>query len=217
MRVEIKKLHQRFGTTIVYVTHDQIEAMTLADRIAILKGGHLQQFDSPNACYARPVNRFVAGFIGAPPMSFASVSVANDADRIDLGAARACRCRRRRAGGLPPARAAASSWAFAPSTSACRGAEPAAQGTVELIEPLGSETLALVRLGDALLTGRFPPEAPVKPGSPVPLGLALDHAHLFDADSGPPPSRPPEGVASQDALHRDACIPLASIPLGGLR
>jgi ABC-type sugar transport system ATPase subunit len=186
MRVEIKKLHQRFGTTIVYVTHDQIEAMTLADRIAILKGGHLQQFDSPNACYSRPVNRFVAGFIGSPPMSFASVAVANDAGRLDLGSGASL--------DVPaPARHRLAACA---GRSVVMGLRPehvrlaaggdgtTAQGTVELVEPLGSETLALVRVGDALLTGRFPAEALMKPGTPVPLGLALDHAHLFEADSG---------------------------------
>ena len=70
IRVEIKKLHQRFGTTMVYVTHDQVEALTLADRIAVLNGGHVQQVGSPAALFDEPANRFVAGFIGSPAMSF---------------------------------------------------------------------------------------------------------------------------------------------------
>ena len=70
LRVELKRLHQRFGTTMVYVTHDQVEAMTLADRIAVLDGGHLQQVGSPAELYEEPANRFVAGFIGSPAMSF---------------------------------------------------------------------------------------------------------------------------------------------------
>jgi len=70
LRVEIKRLHQRLGTTIVYVTHDQVEAMTLADRIAVLKGGRMQQVGSPLELYDQPANRFVAGFIGSPSMSF---------------------------------------------------------------------------------------------------------------------------------------------------
>ncbi|THB70727.1 MAG: sn-glycerol-3-phosphate ABC transporter ATP-binding protein UgpC [Desulfobulbaceae bacterium] len=73
MRAEIKKLHQRLGTTIVYVTHDQIEAMTMADRIAIMKDGIVQQFDSPNGVYSNPNNLFVAGFIGSPSMNFIPV------------------------------------------------------------------------------------------------------------------------------------------------
>src|SRR3954471_15483147 len=70
LRVEIKRLHQRLANTMIYVTHDQIEAMTLADRIAVMKGGLIQQLDAPQAIYNRPVNRFVAGFIGSPGMNF---------------------------------------------------------------------------------------------------------------------------------------------------
>lgn len=82
MRTEIKKLHQRLGTTIVYVTHDQIEAMTLADRIAIMKDGIVQQFDTPAGVYANPANRFVAGFIGSPAMNFIPVTLARENDRL---------------------------------------------------------------------------------------------------------------------------------------
>ena len=70
LRVELKRLHQRFGTTMVYVTHDQVEAMTLADRIAVLDKGHLQQVGTPAELYEEPANRFVASFIGSPAMSF---------------------------------------------------------------------------------------------------------------------------------------------------
>ncbi len=75
MRAEIKKLHQRLGTTIVYVTHDQVEAMTLADRIAVMKDGALQQLDTPQHIYDRPANLFVAGFMGSPPMNFIKVKI----------------------------------------------------------------------------------------------------------------------------------------------
>jgi multiple sugar transport system ATP-binding protein len=82
MRTEIKKLHQRLGTTIVYVTHDQIEAMTLADRIAIMKDGIVQQFDTPNGVYTNPSNRFVAGFIGSPAMNFIPVTLERENGRL---------------------------------------------------------------------------------------------------------------------------------------
>jgi multiple sugar transport system ATP-binding protein len=82
MRTEIKKLHQRLGTTIVYVTHDQIEAMTLADRIAIMKDGLVQQFGTPAGVYANPANLFVAGFIGSPAMNFIPVVLDEDAGRL---------------------------------------------------------------------------------------------------------------------------------------
>jgi len=82
MRTEIKKLHQRLGTTIVYVTHDQIEAMTLADRIAIMKDGTVQQFDTPAGVYANPANLFVAGFIGSPAMNFIPVTLDREGERL---------------------------------------------------------------------------------------------------------------------------------------
>ena len=78
MRTEIKKLHQRLGTTIVYVTHDQIEAMTLADRIAVMKGGVLQQFGTPQQVYDEPANMFVAGFMGSPSMNFLTVEIVDE-------------------------------------------------------------------------------------------------------------------------------------------
>ena len=78
MRTEIKKLHKRLGTTIVYVTHDQIEAMTLADRIAVMKDGLVQQLGTPNEIYDDPVNQFVAGFMGSPPMNFVPCDVNED-------------------------------------------------------------------------------------------------------------------------------------------
>ncbi len=74
MRTEIKDLHRQLGATIIYVTHDQTEALSLADRVAVMKDGHLQQFDTPDAIYDRPANRFVAGFLGAPSMNFAAAS-----------------------------------------------------------------------------------------------------------------------------------------------
>ena len=73
MRVEIKKLHQKLGNTIVYVTHDQVEAMTLADRIVVLQAGNLIQYDTPDGIYNRPAAKFVAGFTGSPPMNFAAL------------------------------------------------------------------------------------------------------------------------------------------------
>src|SRR3954467_4009765 len=79
LRVEIKRLHQRLANTMIYVTHDQIEAMTLADRIAVMYGGEIQQLASPQAIYNRPVNRFVAGFIGSPGMNFIEGEVDRDA------------------------------------------------------------------------------------------------------------------------------------------
>lgn len=85
MRTEIKKLHLRLGKTIIYVTHDQVEAMTLADRIAVLSGGKVIQYDTPDEIYNRPAAQFVAGFTGSPAMNFASADIANDGASAVVG------------------------------------------------------------------------------------------------------------------------------------
>lgn len=185
MRVEIKKLHQRFKSTIVYVTHDQVEAMTLADRIAVMRAGHLEQLGTPDEIYNTPRTTFVAGFTGSPPMNFAKCTVAQDASSIVL------------AGGVsipvpPDARAVCGRAAGRPMTFGLRpehislGRDGAAttQAEVTLTEPLGSETLGLLRIGEADFTGRFPPDAGLKAGTRVPIQLAMNRFHLFEAESG---------------------------------
>jgi multiple sugar transport system ATP-binding protein len=187
MRVEIKKLHLRFGTTVIYVTHDQIEAMTLADRIAIMKDGNLQQYGSPDEVYNRPANRFVAGFIGAPPMNMAPASISEDAAAIRLPGDVV----------ISPANAAGARLAACAGRSVTLGLRPEhvnlasdapgltpVGGKVELVEPLGAETQATIRVGEAAFTGRFPPAAKLAFGQDVTLGLALDQAHFFDAKTG---------------------------------
>lgn len=187
MRVEIKKLHQRFGTTIVYVTHDQIEAMTLADRIAIMKDGEVQQYGTPDDVYNHPANRFVASFIGAPPMNMTQATVSGDARSLRLSSGIE----------IAPAGGAGHGLAANAGRSIIIGLRPEhvslanddptrarVSGEVELVEPLGSETQATVRVGDARFTGRFSPEAGLAHGQQITLGLALDRAHFFDANTG---------------------------------
>jgi ABC-type sugar transport system ATPase subunit len=184
MRLEIKKLHQRFGTTIIYVTHDQVEAMTLADRIAILNKGHLEQFDRPDEVYNRPRSTFVAGFIGSPTMNLVTVDI------LDGGAIRFPG-----GGTLEAPDAARARFAALAGRRAMLGLRPehigpaggegvAAQGEVLIVEPLGSDTLALIRIGEAEITGRFPPDTPLSPGKVLPLALRLERAHLFDPKTG---------------------------------
>ncbi|WP_284179467.1 sn-glycerol-3-phosphate ABC transporter ATP-binding protein UgpC [Rhabdaerophilum sp. SD176] len=179
MRVEIKKLHQRFGTTIIYVTHDQVEAMTLADRIAILKAGHVEQFATPDEVYRQPRSTFVARFIGSPAMNIVPAKIVPDATTITL------------AGGASVA--APASFARARGRDVLlglraehlrlAGAEGVPARTV-IVEPLGSDTLALMQVGAVEMTGRFPPSAPLRAGGEVALGLDLDQAHLFDPETG---------------------------------
>ena len=121
MRAEITALHQRLGTTMIYVTHDQVEAMTMADRIVVLRGGKVEQVGTPLELYNHPANRFVAGFIGSPQMNFLNGARRRCGRRAHSGSAR---CHGKRgAGGVAVAgrrrsrRSRPSSWAFGPSTS----------------------------------------------------------------------------------------------------
>ena len=192
MRVEIKKLHQKLGNTIIYVTHDQVEAMTLADRIVVLQAGNLIQYDTPDGIYNRPSAKFVAGFTGSPPMNFLPCRVGEGGRTLHL------------AGGvdLPvPARRVTECARYAgreltfglrpEHISAGTSAEPASmelRAKVILVEPLGSDTLGLIKLGAGAdageMTGRFPPEAGLVAGAPLTVSLALNRFHLFDPDSG---------------------------------
>ena len=149
LRVEIKKLHQRLGNTMIYVTHDQIEAMTLADRIAVMKGGAIQQLAAPQDIYNRPANRFVAGFIGSPAMSFLQGSVENSGDepRFAIGSLRLPLAAYQFAGAGARAGARRSrhpARACDPRRRAHRVAAPryhALSGKVQLVEPTGADTI----------------------------------------------------------------------------
>jgi len=193
MRVEIKKLHHRLGNTIIYVTHDQVEAMTLADRIVVLEAGRLVQFDSPDGVYNRPAAKFVAGFTGSPPMNFLSARVGDGGRVLHLPAGvdfpvppkRQPWCARYSGKaltfGLRPEDVGIVHGTTGPETVAI----PA---SVLLVEPLGSEKLGLIRLGAAAgggeVTGRFPPDAELALGKSLTVGLAAGKFHLFDPESG---------------------------------
>jgi multiple sugar transport system ATP-binding protein len=192
MRVEIKKLHQTLGNTIIYVTHDQVEAMTLADRIVVLQSGNLIQVDSPDGIYNRPAAKFVAGFTGSPPMNFMPARMGEGGRTLHLPggvdlpvpARRVAECARHAGREL--------TFGMRPEHIGIGPAdEPGAvrvPSRVVLVEPLGSDTLGLVKLGareDAgEMTGRFPPDAALRPGMPVETVLAMSKFHLFDPDSG---------------------------------
>ncbi len=179
MRSEIKRLHQRLGATILYVTHDQTEAMTLADRICVLQGGHKMQYDTPDQVYNRPAAVFVAGFTGAPPMNLVDCQVADG--RADVGGLWLA---------LPGAAGTATgdcTLGIRPEnlTLAARSpADLALPATLSLLEPLGAETLITVQLGAARMIAR------VSANFRQPLGAALTlfvdpcHLHLFDRDTG---------------------------------
>ncbi len=192
MRTEIKKLHQRVGKTTVYVTHDQVEAMTLASRIAVMHQGSLQQFDVPQRIYARPANLFVAGFMGSPAMNFlpANLSTRDGVPCVELPAT---------GGGssvtLPLARRPAAAPAdgrvvlgirpehlvrYAPDVQARRPALVPVSATVDLVEPTGAETIAMLKLGNRDIVGRFEPDSAPHAGETFSLGVDMAHACLFD-------------------------------------
>ena len=181
MRTEIKRLHQRLGATIIYVTHDQVEAMTLADRIAVLSAGHKMQYDTPDAIYNRPAALFVAGFTGAPPMNLVDCELADGA--ADLGGVRLP---------LPPglaARAAGRSplkFGVRPENLrlASAAGDIAVPAEVSLLEPLGAETLVTLKIGRVEMVARCPASFRDPPGTAVALHVNPSHLHLFDAASG---------------------------------
>jgi multiple sugar transport system ATP-binding protein len=179
VRTEIKRLHQAIGTTIIYVTHDQVEAMTLADRIVILKGGEIEQVGTPDEVYNNPASVFVGGFIGSPAMNFAKGTVRGGAIALDGGAKIAIDSRavgrsqalegRALIVGIRPEH-------FGPASDG-----RALSGRVQVVEPLGSDTLIHFAVGDSTLTARVAPEMRPRPGETLSIGVDPSRIHLFDA------------------------------------
>jgi multiple sugar transport system ATP-binding protein len=188
MRAELHRIHQEFGATMIYVTHDQVEAMTLGDRIAILSGGLLQQVDAPLAVYDRPANKFVAGFLGSPSMNFARGRIAADGTRVDVGGAHWA---------LPEdARAVAKDDAGREVWVGLRpehvrittggggsGASGGLDGKVEFDEVLGAETLVYVATPAGRFIARVAAGTSLPPGAPVELAPEPGALRLFDAES----------------------------------
>jgi multiple sugar transport system ATP-binding protein len=171
MRLEIKKLHQRVGNTIIFVTHDQVEAMTMADRIVIMKDGHIQQVGTPAEVFHRPANVFVAQFIGAPSM--------NMLDAIWRGG-RLHVVGQELAADLNLSEGSSLTVGIRPDDLVVSDAQGLVEGVVNVLEPLGSETLVYVDIGGreviAKADGRMPPQL----GARVQLAADLANMHLFD-------------------------------------
>ena len=179
MRTEIKELHQRLKTTSVYVTHDQIEAMTMADRIVVMQHGVVEQLGAPLELYDRPANRFVAGFIGSPAMNFID-------GRLDGGAVALAGGDRV---GVPQGTAGGTRdvvYGIRPEhLDLCAAGEAGGfDAEVVVVEPTGSETQVFVRLGEQELVGVFRERHDFQPGQRVRLKPRTDKAHLFDPQGG---------------------------------
>ncbi|MFC0340809.1 ABC transporter ATP-binding protein [Paracoccus niistensis] len=176
MRTEIKNLHQRLRTTTVYVTHDQIEAMTMADKIVVMHDGRVEQIGAPLELYDRPANLFVAGFIGSPAMSMIRGTLAPDgsfaaADGTRLPVADTGRAR----AGQPLI------YGVRPEAMRLGGSVPL---TVEVTEPTGAETHVVGRMGGTPITGVFRDRISVAPGGTLDIAIDPAAVHLFDAEGG---------------------------------
>ncbi|WP_313295661.1 sn-glycerol-3-phosphate ABC transporter ATP-binding protein UgpC [Pseudomonas sp.] len=189
MRTEMKLMHQRLKTTTVYVTHDQIEAMTLGDKVAVMKDGIIQQFGTPQQIYNDPANQFVASFIGSPPMNFIPVRLTQQDGRmmapLDSGQAR-CELP------LGPADAALQGrqviLGIRPEQISLGGGEgnglPAIRAEVQVTEPTGPDLLVFVTLNQTKVCCRLAPDTHCRVGDSLTLQLDPARVLLFDADSG---------------------------------
>lgn len=189
-RAEISKLHQRLGTTFIYVTHDQVEAMTMGDRIAVLADGILQQCDSPRNLYNLPDNVFVAGFIGSPSMNFFDGTlVAEEGDLIvDTGDFRAKLPEDRKKCcddyiGKEVILGVRPEHIHAPEYAPPNVYPSPVQGTVEVVELLGAELHLIVNSGKNTFVATVDPRKDVHMGNEIDLVLDMSAAHLFDKDT----------------------------------
>ena len=187
MRTEIKKLHHKVKTTVVYVTHDQVEAMTLADRIVIMKDGHIEQVGTPMEVFNHPVNTFVASFIGSPPMNLIPATIRNGAIMLDdrTGIPVPTRLREQARDG----RAVTVGIRPDDLTPIGHGIHESAEMadltmSVELAEPLGTETLIYTRLAGHEVQGKMFDPRHLEEGEALPFRMMLDKLHLFDAETG---------------------------------
>ena len=187
MRIELKKLHERLKATVVYVTHDQVEAMTMGDRIVVMKDGIVQQVGNPLELFNKPANRFVAGFIGSPAMNmFAEKLERRNGDPVfNEGSFTVLLRGLEEVGGFPEGVVLG----IRPEHLSVEAVDAPAQPgelevEVEVVEPLGSELYVHGRAGRCSLVARVEPDQAVDVGARVRLRLDLKRVHFFDSDSG---------------------------------
>jgi multiple sugar transport system ATP-binding protein len=192
MRTEIKRVHQKVRTTTVYVTHDQVEAMTLADRVVVMNRGRIEQIGPPNELYHAPKTRFVAGFIGSPAMNFLPCRLEEDDGALRV------RLSEELALPVPPAHAAryrpyagrpGLTFGLRPehlTENKSNGGPPlgAIDALIEVAEPLGMETLVFFRINGLDVCGRVSPNAGAREGARMRLYASLENMHLIDDATG---------------------------------
>lgn len=192
MRAEIRKLHQRLATTFIYVTHDQTEAMTMGDRIVVMRDGVIQQSDTPQQVYNHPMNMFVAGFIGSPAMNFLQGDLVQNGDAIYF---RAPSVSIR----IPEGRYPALKSAGVVGKSVVVGVRPedihdeevlmstypesVVQGRIEVVEHMGAELYLHIVIGNQPIVARVSSRFDFRPGSDVKLALDVNKIHIFDPET----------------------------------
>lgn len=171
-RAELIRLHRKLGITTLYVTHDQTEAMTMGDRIAVMNEGRLQQVGAPIELYEKPANTFVASFLGSPPMNLLRVSGQKGA--VELGGAR-----------IPfPYDKERAILGFRPEAVRLGEGEFRVSALVDVVEPRGSSQTALLRVGEQEVTALLPATNRIEEGEPLTVSLDATSLHWFDADTG---------------------------------
>ncbi|MDN3526067.1 ABC transporter ATP-binding protein [Halomonas sabkhae] len=197
MRTEIKKLHQRLGTTIVYVTHDQIEAMTLADSIAVMRDGRILQLGTPDEVYNNPVDKYVAGFMGSPSMNFIDATLQGQAGAYRLHvttdgeqelvlpwpAGRETSALAEHVGGTLTLGLRPEHFAEEDARLGDRAEGTPLSARVSVVEPTGADILLQLPLGDGEVTARVGPDCRVRPGERLDLRVDMRRGVLFAADS----------------------------------
>ncbi len=192
MRAEISKLHRRLGVTTIYVTHDQIEAMTMGERIVVMRDGEIQQIDTPLNLYDFPGNKFVAGFIGSPAMNFLEVQVADEGGRVYLiGEGVRIRVNDKMAKELKDGGYLGKKvWlGIRPEHLELKGfhkiehEENTLTGEIEVVEPLGADTEIHVNVNGTMVTARLEGHIPARVGEVVELVVDRDRLHAFDYET----------------------------------
>ncbi len=188
MRAEIKRLHRRLEATAVYVTHDQVEALTLGDRIVVMRDGVIQQIGEPMSVYSKPANKFVAGFIGSPAMNFADLTITGSGDSLwAMGPGMRIAVPAARIPGLRPRIGRVVTLGIRPehlrlATEAATD-DSGFDAVVDIVEPLGSELLVEVNAGSVAFTARVDPKARLRPSQPVRVLMDSEQLHFFDSDT----------------------------------
>ena len=186
MRIEIAKLHQNLGTTIIYVTHDQTEAMTMGSRIVVMKDGIIQQIDSPSNLYQKPVNVFVAGFIGSPQMNFMDATLEEKQDGLYLVfGEEAIKLPESKTEALKAYVGKEVTFGIRPEDIYEEGEVDGAavSASVEVTEMMGAETFLYLKIADKSFTARVGQDSSAQPGDAVKVILDTNKIHVFDKET----------------------------------